>query len=77
MNKPVNIGLIWANPYSSNLGVSALSYSILYLLENISKEKKIKFNYTIIAGTGPENDTLNLLNHKVQIVNFRGTIMEH
>lgn len=70
MNKPVNIGLIWANPYSSNLGVSALSYSILYLLENISKERKIKFNYTIIAGSGPQNDTLNLLNHEVQIVNF-------
>lgn len=70
MTKPVNIGLIWANPYSSNLGVSALSYSILYLLENISREKNIKFNYTIIAGSGPEKDTLNLIDYEVPIENF-------
>lgn len=68
--KPFNIGIIWANPYSSNLGVSALSVSILYLLENISKEKKIKFNYTILAGSGPKRDTLDLKEYKVDIVNF-------
>ncbi len=68
--KPVNIALIWANPYSSNLGVSALSYSILYLLEKIGKAKNLKFSYTILAGSGPKNDTLDLLDHKVEVVNF-------
>ncbi|MEP6713737.1 MAG: polysaccharide pyruvyl transferase family protein [Ferruginibacter sp.] len=67
--KPLNIGLIWANPYSSNLGVSALSYSTLYLLENISKAKNIKFTYTILASSGPKNDTLNLLDYTIEIKN--------
>ncbi|MEP7230444.1 MAG: polysaccharide pyruvyl transferase family protein [Ginsengibacter sp.] len=67
--KKINVGLIWANPYSGNLGVSALAYSSLYLLEKVSKQKNIEFTYIIIDGSGPENDTLNIGECSVDITN--------
>ncbi len=67
--KKINVGLIWANPYSGNLGVSALAYSSLYLLEKVSKQKNVEFTYTVIDGSGPKKDTLNIGECSVDITN--------
>ena len=68
--KKINVGIIWANPYNGNLGVSALAYSSLYLLEKISRQKNIKFVYTVIDGSGPKNDTLEIGDYKIEITNL-------
>lgn len=67
--KKINVGLIWANPYSGNLGVSALAYSSLYLLEKVRKQKNVEFTYTVIDGSGPKKDTLNIGECSVDITN--------
>ncbi len=68
--KKINVGLIWANPYNGNLGVSALAYSSLYLLEKVSKQKDIEFSYTVIDGTGPEKDILKIGDDKIPVTNM-------
>ncbi|MEP7251262.1 MAG: polysaccharide pyruvyl transferase family protein [Ginsengibacter sp.] len=68
--KKINVGLIWANPYNGNLGVSALAYSSLYLLEKVSKQKNIEFSYTVIDGSGPEKDTLHVGEYEIPITNL-------
>ncbi len=68
--KRINVGLIWANPYNGNLGVSALAYSSLYLLEKISRQKNLKFVYTVIDGSGPKNDTLEIGDYRIEIRNL-------
>ena len=68
--KKINVGLIWANPYNGNLGVSALAYSSLYLLEKVSKQKNIEFSYTVIDGSGPEKDTLQIGEYQIPITNL-------
>lgn len=49
------IGLLWVNPYNTNRGVGALSYSVLYLLEKISEEYDIPFEYYLM---GNSNETI-------------------
>lgn len=49
------IGLLWVNPYNTNRGVGALSYSVLYLLEKISEEYNIPFEYYLM---GNSNETI-------------------
>ncbi len=69
-NKKINIGLIWADPYKENLGVSALAYSTLFLFEIISKQKNLNFNYTIIGGNGPKTDQIKIGDCNIQINNI-------
>ncbi len=68
--KKINVGLIWANPYNGNLGVSALAYSTLYLLEKVSRQKNIEFSYTVIGGSGPEKDILKIGEYDIAINNI-------
>lgn len=65
------IGLIWTNPYSGNRGVGALTYSILYILNNISKEFNEEFQYYIL-GTGNQQgkDLIDLGFNIVPVVNL-------
>ena len=46
----LNIGFLGAEPVSGNKGCEALTYSILYLLEEIAQNKRIRFNYFILSG---------------------------
>ena len=48
--KRVNIGLLGAVINNGNMGCIALTYSLLKLLEGISKEKGIVFYYYIFEG---------------------------
>src|ERR1035437_9458697 len=68
------IGLLWTNPYSGNRGVSALTYSVLYVLDNISKEYNIEFEYYVIgtAMTRTDKDIVKIDESvKVPIENVR------
>lgn len=70
------IGLLWTNPYSGNRGVGALSYSILYLLEQIAKECNVQFEYYIIgtAGNRRDIDTLQIGGSKIKVQNMRNIL---
>ena len=67
----LRLGIIWANPYCSNLGVEALAYSTLILFEEVSKRTGLKFEYIMWGSNGPSRDVLNLGNNKIQITNVR------
>jgi polysaccharide pyruvyl transferase WcaK-like protein len=47
----MNIALVGTNPFSTNRGVSALGYSVLYIFEQIAKEYNLKFEYYILNTT--------------------------
>jgi polysaccharide pyruvyl transferase WcaK-like protein len=60
-NKRINIGLIWADPYKANLGVSALAYSSLFLFEKAARQKGLNLRYFIIGGDGKNRiDQINI-----------------
>ncbi len=65
----INVGLIWANPYNGNLGVSALAYSSLYLLAKVSEQKNTEFSYIVLDGSGPEKDILKIGEYQIAITN--------
>lgn len=67
------LGLIWANPYSGNRGVGALTYSILYLLQEIAREKQISFQYYIIgtASNKSDRDAISIFNDTIYFQNLR------
>lgn len=60
------IGLIWANLNSSNLGVSALAYSALIILEEIAKRRSLKFCY-YLWGTQNKEYTVNLSSKSIMV----------
>ena len=62
------------NPYSGNRGVGALTYSVLYLLNNIEKEYKIVFEYYVMgtAENRTDKDIIKIDGHTaVPIENVR------
>lgn len=67
------IGVFWVNPYSDNKGVAALSYSVVYLLEEIARKKNIKFEYYLIGNYKKKkrNDFIVINNRKVYYYNVK------
>lgn len=70
-NRKINIGLIWANPYTENLGVTALSFSSLYILKKIGERKNLKLSFFILNQVGPLHDTFQIGEYKIYIKNLR------
>lgn len=68
--KIYHIGIIWANPYSENLGVGALAYSILHILEKVSKKTGVVFKYFFVGNHGKRNDFIQIGNSKVKVKNY-------
>lgn len=68
------IGLIWTNPYSGNRGVGALTYSILYLLEQLSQANNLDFEYYLIGNYDEASkiDSLTIGDKEVKINIIRG-----
>lgn len=62
------VGLIWANPYSPNLGVSALTYAALLIFEGIAKQRNLKFEYLL---WGAEKSDVSIKLSDNQIVNVQ------
>lgn len=48
MPKP-RISLVWATTYSGNMGVNALAYSALHVLEQIARDLEVQFSYTLLG----------------------------
>lgn len=69
MNKAVNIGIIWANPYNKNMGVAALAYSSLALI-NDSLKSDYKINFTIIGSSKEEKDKLFVTDEIIEFENI-------
>lgn len=59
------IGLIWANPFSPNMGVAALTYSALYLLDRLAEAKNQKFRITVIGSSVGGAGEVNILDRRI------------
>lgn len=70
-NRSINIGLVWANPYTENLGVTALAFSSLYLCKKIGSTKNLNLNFFILNQKAPHNDTFQIGEYKINIKNLR------
>lgn len=68
--KETNLGLIWANPYTGNLGVTALAFSSLFLLEKLAETENLKFKYFLLNSNGPQRDTFIIKDYKIDIINL-------
>jgi colanic acid/amylovoran biosynthesis protein len=69
--RKINIGLIWANPYTGNLGVTALTFSSLFLFEKIAQAENTEFRYFLLVPDGPKNDSFQIGDHRVTVTNLR------
>jgi polysaccharide pyruvyl transferase WcaK-like protein len=58
--KKHKIGIIWANPYNKNLGVGALAYSSIVLLNDVAKENKLDVEFSIFGSSIPTPDCLRI-----------------
>lgn len=67
----INIGIIWANPFSKNLGVAALSYSILFLLKEIEEKSRKQFNILIVGSSIEGKREIVINNKKIIFDNTR------
>ncbi|WP_282038257.1 polysaccharide pyruvyl transferase family protein [Saccharicrinis aurantiacus] len=69
--KNINVGIIGAYPYNGNRGVGALSFSTLYLLEEIRESKKLNINYFLINNNyTKESDIINIGKQSIKITNI-------
>ncbi len=68
----LHIGIIWANPYSNNLGVAALAYSSLAILNDICKENNIEASFTLIGTRGKSMDKIFINNTEINFNNVAG-----
>lgn len=64
--KSLNIGLAGANPYTSNLGVTALAWSALYILEEIARTKNLQFTYFVLQSNGPATDVFQMKDFSIK-----------
>tara|TARA_B100001057_G_scaffold186294_1_gene187089 strand:- start:10841 stop:12049 length:1209 start_codon:yes stop_codon:yes gene_type:complete len=64
-----NIGIIWANPFSDNLGVSALAYSAIHLIYNSVKEIE-KFNLIIFGSSISGKTEINIAGKNIEVFNI-------
>ena len=54
MKKRINIGIVNVDPYSENLGVGALAYSTLFILDLLSENLNYIFDLFIIMDSVPK-----------------------
>lgn len=72
MSNKKQIGIVWANPYSGNLGVAALAYSTLSLINDVVKENKIEADITFFGSSKNGIDNININNQIIKIKNIKG-----
>ncbi|WP_258102672.1 polysaccharide pyruvyl transferase family protein [Marinoscillum sp. MHG1-6] len=70
MNKKLKVGIIWANPYNPNLGVSALAYSAIALLDKSAKLANIPIELTIIGSSITHRDKVVLDGEEIEFDNI-------
>lgn len=70
--RKLRIGVIWANPYSKNLGVAALAYSALVIIKDILDEQQIKTEFSFIGSSKTEKDDLYINDKSYVFKNILG-----
>lgn len=70
--KKKNIGIVWANPYSRNLGVAALAYSSMHILKKIYKRNYIDVKIIFIGSSKTGEDSIVIDKEKYTFYNFWG-----
>ena len=68
----LHIGIVWANPYSRNLGVGALAYSTLAILQDICIENNIAAKFILIGNGGKTQDTISVNGIEIPVTNING-----
>ena len=68
----LHIGIVWANPYSNNLGVGALAYSALALISDVCREAGIEADFALIGSINKRNDKIFIRDHEVTFTNILG-----
>ena len=63
-----NILICGCNPYNVNRGVGALAYSIFFILNEISKEENIDFNYFVTSEY--QSSEINIKGNEIQYTNI-------
>lgn len=66
------IGLVWADPYNGNMGVAALAYSSIVLIDSIAEKNRTNIELTLIGSKGPVHDELIINGKKIEIYNIFG-----
>lgn len=56
----LHVGILWADPYCSNLGVAALAYSSVILFEEVSHKNGIQFEYTLWGASRYGCETIDI-----------------
>ena len=68
MKKRINIGIVNVDPYSENLGVGALAYSTLFILDLLSENLNYIFDLFIIMDSVPKRkDTFYIGESKIDV----------
>lgn len=68
----LHIGIIWANPYSNNLGVAALAYSSLAILNDVCEENRINADFALVGSRGKSNDEIVIKDGGIKFKNIIG-----
>lgn len=56
----LKLGIVWANPYNKNLGVGALAYSALALLNDVVEENGMHAQFTFIGSNKYGQDSVQI-----------------
>jgi|SRR5690606_12563068 len=67
-----HIAIVWANPYNKNLGVAALAYSSLALLNDVMRERGIKGTLTFVGAYKSGKDRLVINGVEIEFDNIYG-----
>lgn len=71
-NKKYKIAIVWANPYNKNLGVGALAYSTLSLLNDVLRENNIHAELCFFGTTQTGKDSISIGNQVIPFNNVYG-----
>lgn len=70
--KKKKIAIVWANPYSKNLGVAALAYSSLALLNDVVEENNLSAEFTFFGSSLSKSDQIAINSKVIQFNNIPG-----
>ncbi|MCE6992760.1 polysaccharide pyruvyl transferase family protein [Dyadobacter sp. CY323] len=72
MKENKKIAIVWANPYSVNLGVGALAYSALILIKDVLDENGLQGDITFIGSYKVGRDSININQKEIVFDNAIG-----
>ncbi len=72
MGKKIKIGIIWANPYNKNLGVGALAYSALALLNDVVIDNNLDAELSFFGSGKDTSDSININGKTIPFNNIYG-----